>query len=96
MALLPLMYVSSETKVMSSWRTTKPVIDYSKCTRCEICWKFCPDMAINLVTDPKLKTPNDRFNSLEAPSIDYDHCKGCGICQAECPFGAIEMVREEI
>lgn len=96
MAILPITYLSTTTREMSSWRTSKPVIDYSKCTRCSICWKFCPDVAIDLVSGAGQPSPNDRYNSLEAPAIDYDHCKGCGICSTECPFGAIEMVREEI
>ena len=96
MPIVPVTYLSSSTRVMSSWRTSRPVIDYSKCTRCSICWKFCPDVAIDLITDINLGAPNDRFKALEAPSIDYDHCKGCGICATECPFDAIEMVREEI
>jgi 2-oxoacid:acceptor oxidoreductase delta subunit (pyruvate/2-ketoisovalerate family) len=96
MAILPITSVSSATREMASWRTSKPVIEYSKCTRCAICWKFCPDVAIDLVTDSDLKFPSDRFKTLEAPVIDYNHCKGCGICAVECPFGAIEMVREEV
>lgn len=95
MAIIPMAYVSSVSKVMSSWRTSRPVIDYSKCTRCSICWKFCPDVAIDLVTDSSLAAPNLKFKTLEAPAIDYDHCKGCGICDSECPFDAISMVREE-
>ncbi len=95
MPFLPITYASTSTKILSSWRTSKPVIDYTKCTRCAICWKFCPDVAIDLVVDSSLKSPSEKFSSLEAPSIDYDHCKGCGICETECPFGAIEMVREE-
>lgn len=96
MVLAPITYLSSNTREMSSWRTSRPVIDYSKCTRCSICWKFCPDVAIDLVVDPNLKYPNDRFKTLEAPSVNYNYCKGCGICATECPFGAIEMIREEV
>lgn len=32
----------------ASWRTWKPVLDYEKCTKCYMCWKFCPDLAIDL------------------------------------------------
>jgi 2-oxoacid:acceptor oxidoreductase delta subunit (pyruvate/2-ketoisovalerate family) len=95
MPMLPIAYEPSISKVMSSWRTSKPIIDYSKCTRCSICWKFCPDVAINLVTDTSLTAPNERFKALEAPVIDYNYCKGCGICAEECPFDAITMEREE-
>ncbi len=96
MPILPITYVSTSTREMSSWRTAKPIIEYSKCTRCAICWKFCPDVAIDLVSDPSIKSPNEKFSSLEAPLINLNYCKGCGICATECPFGAIEMVREEI
>ncbi|MEM0073224.1 MAG: 4Fe-4S binding protein [Thermoplasmatales archaeon] len=95
MPIAPIAYVPSSSNVLSSWRTSKPVIDYRKCTRCEICWKFCPDVAIDLIPGDDLPVANQKFKSLEAPSIDYDHCKGCGICSTECPFGAIEMVRED-
>jgi 2-oxoacid:acceptor oxidoreductase delta subunit (pyruvate/2-ketoisovalerate family) len=95
MPLIPLAYVPSSSNVMSSWRTSRPVIDYDKCTRCGICWKYCPDVAIDLAPGEGYSAPNQRFKSLEVPVIDYDHCKGCGICSTECPFSAIEMVREE-
>ncbi len=95
MVIVPVAYLPTSSKELSSWRTSRPVIDYSKCTRCAICWKFCPDVAIDLSPDPSLSAPNDRFKALEAPRIDYDHCKGCGICAEECPFDAIAMVEEE-
>ncbi len=62
------------------WRALRPVIDYSKCTSCMLCWLFCPDMAI--LWDGKKVW------------INYDYCKGCGICEHECPLGAIRMVPE--
>lgn len=61
------------------WRVHRPVIDYSKCTSCLLCWLYCPEGAI---------TPGER------PTVDYDYCKGCGICSEECPTGAIRMVKE--
>ena len=62
------------------WRSIRPVIDYSKCTSCMICWKYCPDAAIKIV-DGK-------------PQIDLDYCKGCEICIEECPFKAIKAEKE--
>jgi pyruvate ferredoxin oxidoreductase delta subunit len=64
------------------WRTLKPVTDYSKCTKCGLCWLFCPDNAMR----PK----EEGF--FEA---DLNYCKGCGICAEECKFGAIEMVEDK-
>jgi len=64
------------------WRTFKPVIDYSKCTRCLFCWIFCPEGCIERQED-------------DSPKIDYEYCKGCGICANECPAKAITMKREE-
>jgi pyruvate ferredoxin oxidoreductase delta subunit len=65
------------------WRTFRPVVDYSKCTRCILCWIYCPDAAVSRQND-------------DSPTIDYDYCKGCGICASECPVGAITMQREEV
>lgn len=62
------------------WRTLKPVINLSKCTRCMLCWLFCPDMAIV-------------WNGRDVV-VNYDYCKGCGICAHECPVKAIDMVSE--
>jgi 2-oxoacid:acceptor oxidoreductase delta subunit (pyruvate/2-ketoisovalerate family) len=61
-------------------RTVRPVLDEKKCTKCSLCWIFCPDEAIER-GDPYV--------------IDYDFCKGCGICANECPRDAISMERED-
>ncbi len=63
-----------------SWRDIKPILDKEKCTRCGLCWIYCPDLAVS------------RENDFE---IDYQYCKGCGICAEECPTEAITMVRED-
>ena len=63
------------------WRIMRPVIDRDACTRCMICWKFCPDVAIGIVDG--------------SPQVDYEFCKGCGICAEECPRGCISFRREE-
>lgn len=65
------------------WRTTRPVIDYSRCHRCAwICSGFCPDSAI-------------RLDERGLPEIDYEHCKGCMICVAQCPWHAVREVPEK-
>lgn len=71
---------ASETNKTGSWRTFKPIIYKEKCTKCMVCWKFCPEICIEIVE--------------EYPMIDYVYCKGCGICANECPKKCIEMVKE--
>jgi len=66
-----------------SWRTFRPIYEESKCKKCWICWKFCPDVSIVVKEDGS------------GIIFDYDHCKGCGICAAECPAKCITMVSEE-
>jgi pyruvate ferredoxin oxidoreductase delta subunit len=64
------------------WRSQKPIHDNSKCTRCSLCWLFCPDSAVFEIEDEYFDT-------------NLDYCKGCGICAKECRPGAITMVEEE-
>ena len=64
-----------------SWRTFKPVIDYTKCVKCLLCWLYCPEGVIIRKEDDSIE-------------IDYEYCKGCGICAYECPRGAITMEEE--
>ena len=63
------------------WRTTTPVIDTGKCTKCGLCEIYCPDDAIH-------KTQDGVFE------VKLEYCKGCGICANECPAKAIKMVTE--
>jgi pyruvate ferredoxin oxidoreductase delta subunit len=64
------------------WRSSKPVWNWEKCTKCGLCWLFCPDASI--------RQRDDGFYE-----ADLDYCKGCGICARECKPGAISMVEEE-
>ncbi len=77
----PVATVASDVLHTADWRTLTPRIDLGKCTRCNFCWKFCPDDAIE-------------FDPVGFPVIRADYCKGCGICAAECPPKAIEMRAE--
>ncbi len=70
------------------WRVFRPVIIDEKCTRCRLCWIYCPDGTILEIDDPKAPM-GKRYE------VDYEHCKGCGICWKECPVNAIEWVPEE-
>ena len=67
-------------KKMGLWRTSSPVIDYSRCTKCMVCFVYCPDSCITLESDL-------------TPRIDLENCKGCMVCAVECPLKAI---REEV
>ena len=77
----PIASIPSDVIHTASWRTLKPVIRLEGCTKCNFCWKFCPDDAIE-------------FDSVGFPRIREAYCKGCGICAAECPPRVIEMVEE--
>ncbi len=79
--ILPLS-VTSEAAMgkTGSWRTFKPVIDYSKCINCYLCWLYCPFSVIS--------------KSEEGVVIDYEYCKGCGVCANVCPVKAIAFVPE--
>lgn len=70
---------NSLLKKTGLWRTSRPVIDYAKCTNCMVCFVYCPDSAISLEADL-------------TPRIDYDNCKGCMVCLTECPIRAIAEV----
>lgn len=62
------------------WRTFRPIIKEG-CTKCGICWMYCPEGVITRKEDGSFE-------------IDLTYCKGCGICAKECPTNNIEMVRE--
>ncbi len=75
----PLSTPSEEgTSGKGTWRIYQPVIDKEKCTRCVLCWLYCPEGSIKLGSD-------------YTPEIDLEHCKGCGICAKECPLKIIVM-----
>lgn len=52
------------------------------CYSCGNCYNFCPDAAILVDEQGRLR-------------IDYDFCKGCGICVTECPCSAITFEQTE-
>lgn len=70
----------SLANMTGSWRDTKPILDQEKCSKCGLCWIYCPDLSISRQDGYK---------------INYGYCKGCGICAVECPTEAITMVRED-
>jgi 2-oxoacid:acceptor oxidoreductase delta subunit (pyruvate/2-ketoisovalerate family) len=78
--LMPMSLGSMLFNKTGSWRNIRPEINLAECSQCGICWKFCPEMSVEI---------EDEF-----PVIDYDFCKGCGICAEECPKKCIAMVEE--
>ncbi|MEM2059017.1 MAG: pyruvate synthase subunit PorD [Thermoproteota archaeon] len=74
---------SSLNNRTQGWRTFTPMVDNAKCTKCWLCWVFCPEGAISL-------------NDNGFAKINYDYCKGCGICANECPSRAISMRLMEV
>jgi pyruvate ferredoxin oxidoreductase gamma subunit len=67
---------NSAIRHTGNWRTYRPTIDYAKCTDCMICYAYCPESAMSVGENGRVK-------------IDYDNCKGCMICLTECPLRAI-------
>ena len=78
----PIARETSKSVKTGSWRTFRPEVDKGSCSKCLTCWKFCPEVAIDIVD--------------EYPVVNYDFCKGCGICANECPKKCVKMVREEL
>ncbi|GBD38740.1 MAG: pyruvate ferredoxin/flavodoxin oxidoreductase subunit delta [Deltaproteobacteria bacterium] len=82
---------STRLETKEGWRNFRPEIKDELCVRCNICWVYCPDLAI--YTEQGDFTARGKKYVL-AYRVDYRYCKGCGICANECPVKAIEMVRE--
>ena len=72
---------SSAKSKTGGWRSKRPVVDRANCSKCGMCWMYCPEAAI-------------KKNAEGSFEIDLDYCKGCGICANECPKKAIKMVME--
>jgi len=54
-----------------------PVVDDNSCTKCRLCVRICPEMALSLDSNIQL---------------DSERCICCGLCQSRCPVGAISGV----
>jgi pyruvate ferredoxin oxidoreductase gamma subunit len=72
---------NTRTRRVGDWSNFKPLIDLDKCTKCMICFVYCPDSAITIDSDSKY------------PIVDFGACKGCNICFTECPPKAITLER---
>jgi len=65
-----------------SSRTQRPVVDFSICTKCTLCWLQCQDESFDV-------TPDGYYD----PNMQY--CMGCAVCEAVCPVpNCITMVNE--
>jgi len=73
---------SASARKTGDWRTERPILDKEKCTKCALCWLYCPDAAIEPAEE-----------GYYVAGLDY--CKGCGICAEICPVEAVTMIEEE-
>ncbi len=65
-----------------STRTERPVINFSTCTKCTLCWLNCPDASFDV-------TPDGHYDA------NLEACCGCGICEEVCPVkDCVHMVNE--
>lgn len=65
--------------VFSRFLVEKPKVLKSKCIRCRVCERSCPETAI---------TMNEK-----SAQIDYNKCIKCYCCHEQCPEGAIDLKR---
>lgn len=72
---------NSSMRRTGDWSIYKPIIDYDRCTKCMICFIYCPDSAITI-------------DKSGFPIVDYNVCKGCNICYTECPTKTITIGRK--
>jgi pyruvate ferredoxin oxidoreductase delta subunit len=65
-----------------STRTMRPVVDFSTCIKCTLCWLQCPDSCFDV-------TPEGLYDA------NMQACCGCGVCEAVCPVpNCVTMVNE--
>jgi pyruvate ferredoxin oxidoreductase gamma subunit len=72
---------NSPQRQTGSWRQFRPVLQREQCTRCWLCFVWCPEAAIALDAD-------------DYPVVDYTVCKGCLLCAHECPTQAFSIEKE--
>jgi formate hydrogenlyase subunit 6/NADH:ubiquinone oxidoreductase subunit I len=66
------------------------MVDIDKCTSCGLCFRICPNRAIEMVAAPD--GYRDRYSE-EYPRIDLGKCCFCGLCQDICPKGGITLTK---
>jgi pyruvate ferredoxin oxidoreductase gamma subunit len=79
----PSIYASANSaqRQTGNWRQFRPVLHREQCTRCWLCFVWCPEAAIALDAD-------------DYPVVDYSVCKGCLLCAHECPTQAFHIEKE--
>lgn len=79
--VLPLAFPKPQSVgATGEWAVNQPLIDYHKCTKCNICIMVCPEGAIKIDPD----------DEQQYPDIDYQVCKGCYVCRHECAPAAMD------
>lgn len=73
---------SAEGYRSGDWRSQRPEIDRSECSKCGFCFLYCPEGCVK-------QTKEGYFEP------DMYYCKGCGICAEECPKNCIKMQEEK-
>ena len=66
------------------------IVDIDGCTSCGLCFRICPNRAIEMVAAPD--EYKDRYPE-EYPRIDLGKCCFCGLCQDICPKGSITLTK---
>jgi pyruvate ferredoxin oxidoreductase gamma subunit len=72
---------NSQQRRTGSWRQFRPVLHREQCSRCWLCFVWCPEAAIALDAE-------------DYPVLDYEVCKGCLLCAHECPTHAFSIEKE--
>ena len=66
------------------------IFDINSCTSCGLCFRICPNQAIEMITAPD--EYKNRYSE-EYPRIDLGKCCFCGLCQDICPKGSITLTK---
>ncbi len=74
---------SAEQYPTGGWRSQRSVHENDKCSKCGLCFIYCPEGC-------KVQLEDGYFDT------NLFYCKGCGICAYECPKDAISMVEEDV
>lgn len=61
-------------------------VDEEKCSGCEKCYQACPVDAIELISNRKSASKNQKM-----PRVNENICLGCGVCAMHCQKDAIKL-----